>query len=87
MAGLIDQPGSWAAPPPAEGDIERDIAAAIKAVLEQPYEPDPCQLGRHLLTSKAWRTPGTYLCAACAMPVRVPVPLGLLPLTAATWPG
>lgn len=68
-------------------DIRADIEKAMRAVIEQPYEPDPCQLGRHLLHPRAWREPGVYICAACAMPVQVPVPIGLLPLAAATWPG
>lgn len=68
--------GAWAQPPHQPGDLERDVLAAMTAVLEQPYEPDPCQLGRHLLSARAWRTPGWYLCASCAMPVEVKRPLG-----------
>ena len=51
-----------------------DFQAAIRAIREY-REPDPCTLGKHVVSPPALYRAGTYLCVNCMCPIEIPYPL------------
>lgn len=52
-----------------------DLRRAAEAIANQPYEPDPCKLGKHVVSPKALTRPGWYRCGNCGCAVEIPYPL------------
>lgn len=59
----------WSAEPtePTQLTLE-DFEKALEAIKNAP--PDPCRLGRHIISAEAFRTPGYYRCTSCGAVVK-----------------